>query len=47
MPVRGIRGATTATANTADAIVEATDELLRELITANELDMEEILSLSH
>ena len=42
MPVRGIRGATTATANTAEAIVEATDELLRELITANELDMEEI-----
>jgi len=42
MPVRGIRGATTATANTSEAIVEATDELLRELITANELDMEEI-----
>ena len=42
MPVRGIRGATTATANTAEAIVEATDELLRELITVNELDMEEI-----
>jgi chorismate mutase len=42
MPVRGIRGATTATANTADAIIEATDELLRELITVNELDMEEI-----
>ena len=42
MPVRGIRGATTATANTAEAIVEATDDLLRELITVNELDMEEI-----
>jgi chorismate mutase len=42
MPVRGIRGATTATANTADAITEATDELLRELITANELDTDEI-----
>ncbi|TMC91225.1 MAG: chorismate mutase [Chloroflexi bacterium] len=42
MPVRGIRGATTATANTSEAIVEATDELLRELITVNELDMEEI-----
>jgi len=42
MPVRGIRGATTATANTAEAIVEATDELLRELVTANQLDAEEV-----
>ena len=42
MPVRGIRGATTATANTSDAIVEATDELLRELIKANELDVSEV-----
>ena len=42
MPVRGIRGATTATANTADAIVEATDELLKELIRANDLDSSEI-----
>src|SRR5438034_11808487 len=37
MPVRGIRGATTATANTADAITEATDELLRDLVKANAL----------
>ena len=28
MPVRGIRGATTAAENTADAITEATEELL-------------------
>ena len=42
MPVRGIRGATTATANTAEAIVEATDELLKELIRANDLDSSEI-----
>jgi chorismate mutase len=42
MQVRGIRGATTATANTADAITEATDELLRDLISANELDPSEI-----
>jgi chorismate mutase len=42
MPVRGIRGATTATANTAEAIVEATDELLRELIRANDLDSSEV-----
>ena len=42
MPVRGIRGATTAAANTAEAIVEATDELLRALIEANSLDSTEI-----
>lgn len=42
MPVRGIRGATTATANTAEAIIEATDELLQELTRVNELDTAEI-----
>ena len=42
MPVRGIRGATTATANTAEAIIEATDELLQELTRVNELDSAEI-----
>jgi chorismate mutase len=42
MPVRGIRGATTATANTADAITDATEELLKKLITLNELDKSEI-----
>jgi chorismate mutase len=42
MPVRGIRGATTATANSAEAITEATDELLRELISANHIDPAEI-----
>ena len=42
MPVRGIRGATTATANTAEAINEATEELLRELTALNDLDPTEI-----
>jgi len=42
MPVRGIRGATTATGNDAGAIVEATEELLRELVLLNHLDVEEI-----
>jgi chorismate mutase len=42
MPVRGIRGATTATANTEAAITEATDELLRELTWQNDLDIAEI-----
>ena len=42
MPVRGIRGATTAAANTAEAIIEATDELLQELTRVNALDTTEI-----
>jgi chorismate mutase len=42
VPVRGIRGATTATANTADAIIDATEELLSELVRLNDLDPEEI-----
>ncbi len=42
MPVRGIRGATTAEANTADSITEATQELLRELVHLNDLDPAEI-----
>jgi chorismate mutase len=33
--LRGLRGATTATANTSDAILEATEELLSALQTAN------------
>ena len=42
MPVRGIRGATTAESNTAEAIVEATEQLLEELVRLNELDVEEV-----
>jgi chorismate mutase len=42
VPVRGIRGATTADRNTADSIVEATEELLRELVSVNDLDISEI-----
>jgi len=42
LPVRGIRGATTAAGNDADAIVEATEELLRDLVALNQLDVEEI-----
>jgi chorismate mutase len=40
--VRGIRGATTAEANTAESITEATEELLTELIRLNELDKDEV-----
>ncbi len=42
MPVRGIRGATTAYENTAESITEATEELLRALINLNDLDPQEI-----
>ena len=40
--MRGIRGATTAAANTPEAIVEATAELLEELVRANDLQVEEV-----
>src|SRR5260370_41609325 len=42
MRVRGIRGATTATANTENAITEATEELLTALTVQNDLDIAEI-----
>jgi chorismate mutase len=42
LPVRGIRGATTAEVNTAEAITEATEELLKELTRINGLEKEEI-----
>jgi len=42
MPVRGIRGATTAAVNEADAIVDATEELLLDLVARNRLDVDEI-----
>ncbi len=35
MPVRGIRGATSASVNSRDAILEATRELLREMLRLN------------
>jgi chorismate mutase len=42
VPVRGIRGATTAACNEAEDILEATEELLGELVRRNDLDIEEI-----
>jgi chorismate mutase len=42
VPVRGIRGATTAARNEAGAIVEATAELLQELVTLNDVDRDEV-----
>ena len=42
MMCRGFRGATTASDNTSSAIVEATEELLRAMVEANDLDPEYI-----
>lgn len=42
---RGIRGATTVTANTSAAILEATREMLFVMIRANEIDPEDIASV--
>jgi chorismate mutase len=42
---RGIRGATTAAANTAEDILEATDELMRVVISLNELQPEDVASI--
>ena len=39
---RGIRGATTADANTREAILEATQELLEGLIEKNQIDQESV-----
>lgn len=44
MPMRGLRGAITVAANTASAIQEATEELLRELCARNAIDTAEIAS---
>ncbi len=44
MPVRGIRGAITADANTPDAIGDATSELLRSMVVRNNLNPQEIAS---
>jgi len=44
MAVRGVRGATTALANTAEEIIEATQELIAALVRFNELDTADIAS---
>jgi chorismate mutase len=41
---RGIRGATTAAANTAEDIIEATHEMMRALIVLNDLRPEDVVS---
>ena len=44
MPCRGVRGATTADANTPEAILKATRELLALLIRQNEIEQEDVAS---
>lgn len=43
--VQGIRGATTVSANTAEAICQATQELLLTMVEANHLQVEDIVSI--
>jgi chorismate mutase len=45
MPIRGIRGATVAPADTPEAVAHATRELLEALVAANGLDPVEIASV--
>ena len=42
MKVRGIRGATTADANTKEAILDATGEMLMELVAKNDLQVDDV-----
>ena len=42
MPVRGIRGATTVDLNTEEDILEATRSLLEEMVTANDVDPDDL-----
>ena len=44
--VRGLRGATTADSNTRDAILEATRELLQELVEANDVSADDIAAVT-
>jgi len=44
--LRALRGATTASANTTEAIAEAVTELLDALVQRNGLDGEQVLSLT-
>ena len=45
MPIRGIRGATVAEADTPEAIRAATREMLQAIIAANALDLDDVASV--
>ena len=42
---RGIRGATTAEANTKEAIIQATQDLFQQMITANDVQEEQVAAV--
>ena len=42
MKCRGIRGATTVSANTRESILAATEELLQEMVSANRVEVEDV-----
>ena len=42
---RGIRGATTAEANTQEAILDATQELFREIVAANDFESDDVAAV--
>ena len=44
--VRGLRGATTADSNTREAVLDATRELLTEIVEVNEVDMDDIAAVT-
>lgn len=44
MPVRGVRGAITVEANSVEAILEATRELLDAMLKANEIEVDDLAS---
>jgi len=44
MTVRGVRGATTVSEDTPEAILDATEELVREIVAANEIRSEDVAS---
>jgi chorismate mutase len=46
MPVRGVRGATVAEANTREAILAAARELLEALVSANGIDLADMASVT-
>ena len=45
MSVRGIRGATTADENTSDAILDATGDLLQQMVDANGTQIEDVAAI--
>lgn len=45
MKVRGLRGATTVTEDTGDAIFTATKELIEELVRANDIEIDDVASV--